>query len=109
MSDCILPTPDGGCSLPINLDLVEKLEKKAGSLFKLADQLVQRELTLSEILQVLEVVYGAAGILVPDVASFLLRQSTRPPAQILSEVLVHILTPAARMGAVETGERDAAG
>ena len=84
-------------------------KKKAGSLFKLADQLVQRELSLSEILQVLEVVYTVAGITMPDVTSFLLRQSVRPPAQVLSEVLVHILTPAVRMGAVETGEAPAAG
>jgi hypothetical protein len=98
--------PDAEYALCINLDLVEKLEKKGGSLFKIADQLVQKELSMSEILQLLCVAYKAAGCetVASDLSDYLLLRSKRAPSSLLSDILVEILSPAAKLGAVKAGE-----
>lgn len=104
MDHYVLPSPQGDVAVKINLDLVERLEKKGGSLFKIADQLVQKELPLSDILQLLLVAYASPDHERQSLADYILKQSPKPPAQILSEILLHILTPSQRMGAIQSGE-----
>jgi hypothetical protein len=98
-----LPGPDHDFALPLTLGLVEALEEAGGSLLKIADDLVSRELKISAILPLLRIAYGRAGcaIAAEELDRFLLRCS---PVSILADLLMAILTPLQEAGAVAPGE-----
>lgn len=98
-----LPGPEQDYPLHLNLDLVEALEEAGGSLLKIADDLVSRDLKLSAMLPLLRIAYGKAGcVLAPvELDSFLL---CRSPASLLADLLMAILTPLHAAGAVTPGE-----
>ncbi|TAL39634.1 MAG: hypothetical protein EPN97_02095 [Alphaproteobacteria bacterium] len=98
-----LPGPEQDYPLHLNLDLVEALEEAGGSLLKIADDLVSRELKLSAMLPLLRIAYGRAGctLTVEELDAFLL---CRSPASLLADLLMAILTPLHAAGAVTPGE-----
>lgn len=98
-----LPGPEQDYPLHLNLDLVEELEEAGGSLLKIADDLVSRELKISAMLPLLRIAYGRAGCaLAGDTLDrFLL---CRSPASLLADLLMAILTPLQEAGAVTPGE-----
>ncbi|MEZ0226535.1 MAG: hypothetical protein ACAH83_18405 [Alphaproteobacteria bacterium] len=103
MNDFKLPGPDKHYPLRLNLDLVAALEDTGGSLLKIADRLVSRDLKLSEILPLLHIAYARAGCAMEtgELAGFLL---CRSPASLLADLLMAILTPLREAGAVTPGE-----
>ena len=103
MGNMTLPGPDRSYSLRLNLDLVEALEEKGGSILKVADRLVAQDLKLSEILPLLRLAYQKAGCEMPAEAlgDFLLAHS---PAALMADLLMAILTPLQAAGAVPPGE-----
>jgi hypothetical protein len=98
-----LPGREQDFPLHLNLDLVEALEDAGGSLLKIADDLVSRELKISGILPLLRIAYGKAGcaLTAEELDSFLL---CRSPVSILADLLMAILTPLHDAGAVTPGE-----
>jgi hypothetical protein len=104
MGYVLLPAPSGELRLDLTLDLVEKLEDTGGSLFKTADMLVDKTLPLTDIVRLLRVAYAQAGF-DGNIAEFLLAART-PPALLLKDILLGILAPLHRMGAVADGEND---
>lgn len=95
----VLPTPDGTASLKISLALVAEIEKNHGSIYQLAEKMLDKSLGLAAIVSILQSAYRAAGCAVTD--EFLLRQDC---AEILTSVLLDILSPIERLGAVQPGE-----
>jgi hypothetical protein len=97
MSNIILTGPAQDHKLHLNLQLVKDLEQAGGSLFKTADMLLQRELPLTDVLNLVTVAYRAAGCgeQEEELNAFLLQ---RAPALILTEILVGLLAPMRQMG-----------
>lgn len=97
--------PGIGCSytLPVTLALVAALEEKT-TVMKAAEQLVARQMKLSEMLEHLRGCYRLAGCETPpaDLDAHLLTQS---PALLLAEILCAVLAPASAMGAIKLGEQ----
>lgn len=111
MPDILLPGPGGDYRLIPTLQLVADLENKGGSLFRVSERLLDRELGLSEVLGLLHVAYAAAGchLSFNALGHFLMRECKRPPALILTDVLIDILTPLhAAEAVVAAGEERAA-
>lgn len=98
-----LPVPDGTLAFLPTLQLVERLEAEYGSLLKLADDLVQKTLPLSKVLDTLVVVYGYAACTLDDetLRLFLWRGMKQSPVALLSDILIDILTPLHDMDAIE--------
>jgi hypothetical protein len=84
-----LTAPDGK-SHPLKPDfaLIEKIEAEHGSLYALADDLLEKSLPLSEMIAVVEALYAHAGA--AATADFLLLQ---PCADILIRFLLAVLEP----------------
>lgn len=112
MKDIFLPVPGNSFSPPVpgdkiplrpTLQLVKNLEEAGGSLFKIADMLLQRELPLCDVITLLHVTYETAGCAESreNRAEFLLEKS---PALLLTNILVAILDPLHQMGAVHEAE-----
>jgi hypothetical protein len=105
-----LPLPQGTAELRLTLSLVCALEKAHGSLFALAGRLLKKECTLGEIVGALAFLYTQAQPEMTRAAAeeFLLSAPPQPPAALLADILVGILTPLQAAGAVEaapgTGE-----
>jgi|GEM_PF-1596676 len=99
-----LPVPEGTLAFAPTLQLVERLEAENGSLLKLADDLVQKSLPLSKVLDILCLVYSHAGCGLESEALrlFLWRGMGQSPVALLSDILIDILTPLHDMDAVET-------
>lgn len=108
MTDITLPAPNGVYPFIPTLSLVEKMEKDTGSLFKLAEDLVQKTIPLHDVIHILQLVYRDAGCIVPADAlgDYLLRQSPVPPLSLLSDILLQILTPLQAAGAFESAEAE---
>lgn len=106
MKEITLPAPS--CVYPFipTLALVEKMEKETGSLFTLAEKLVQKTIPLHDVIGILQLVYRDAGCVLPDdvLGDYLLRRAPVPPLSLLSDILLHILTPLQAAGAFEEAE-----
>lgn len=87
-----LPLPEGQLELPLTLALVDLMEQKAGSLYALAENLLQGKQPLGDILRLLEAVYRHAGCPLeePALQAFLM---TQQPAGLLIRLLGAVLTP----------------
>lgn len=106
MTDITLPAPNGVYPFIPTLSLVEKMEKQSGSLFKLAENLVQKTMPLHDMIALLQLVYREAGCILPAdaLADYLLRRAPVPPLSLLSDILLQILTPLQAAGAFEGAE-----
>lgn len=106
MKEITLPAPS--CVYPFipTLALVEKMEKETGSLFTLAEKLVQKTIPLHDVIGILQLVYRDAGCVLPEevLGDYLLRRAPVPPLSLLSDILLHILTPLQAAGAFERVE-----
>lgn len=110
-----LPLPDGHIAFMPTLQLVADLETQFGSLLKRADDLVQKNLPLSQVLEMLCTVYRAAGCDMPDdrLRTYLWRGTGQSPVALLSDILLCLLAPLQKMDALAdpggaTGEDAAA-
>lgn len=97
----LLPGDEQDIELSLTLRLVDVIEKQGGSLFKIADQLVAKEMPLGDIIRLLTTIYLFAGSTVSadNVADILLKRRISP-AVLLSNILLAILTPLHHLGAV---------
>jgi|GEM_PF-3785048 len=104
MSGILLPGKGKGHAHTLHptLALVAELEEAGGSLFLIAEKLVQKTLGLAEIIRLLGIVYQHAKIKMPaeQIPDFLLTQSPTPPASLLADVLMALLHPLYAMDAV---------
>lgn len=98
-----LPLPEGMLFFTPTLQLVERLEDRYGSLLKLADDLVQKTLPLSRVLNILCLVYAEAGCKLADetLRPFLWRDAGPSPVALLSDILIDILAPLHDMDAID--------
>jgi len=105
-----LPLPNGQLVFAPTLQLVERLEAEHGSLLKLADDLVQKNMPLSRVLDILCLVYSHTGCThtKDSLREFLWRGMAPSPVALLSDILIDILTPLQSMDVFET-EGGAAG
>jgi hypothetical protein len=108
MTSVTLPGMGGNHTLHPTLALVAELEEAGGSLFLIAEGLVQKTLGLADIIRLLGIVYQhaqakttAAKMTADQLPDFLLTQSPIPPASILADVLMAILRPLYAMEAVQ--------
>lgn len=97
-----LPTPEGDIAFAPTLQLVEDIEAQFGSILKLADDLVQKNMPLSRALTVLCAVYSDAGCKTPQDAltQYLWRGMGQSPVALLSDILLGILAPLQQMDAM---------
>ncbi len=85
----VLHAPDGKtCPLQPDFALINAIEAEHGSLYALAEDLLEKSLPLSEMVAVVEALYKHAGAAVT--AEFLLGQ---PCADILIRFLLSVLKP----------------
>lgn len=103
MSSITLPGPLHTYHLRPTLQLVTDIETTGGNIFKIADQLVSQELGLNDILQLLTTAYKSCdkGIDAHSISDYLLNDCPIAPALLLSDILVAILSPLQKMGAIE--------
>ena len=87
----ILQGPDGAYPLKTSLKLVAEVEAGCGSLYALAEDLLEKTLPLSEMIEIVKKLYLHAGCEVPD--DFLLQQ---PCTEILITFLLEVLGPIER-------------
>ncbi|MFH1158062.1 MAG: hypothetical protein V1721_04160 [Pseudomonadota bacterium] len=87
-----LLTPDQPCPLEVNLKLIAEMEGSYGSLYQIAERLLDKSLPVSSMIGVIKMLYRHAGCGIPDEAldDFLLRQ---PCTELLTSVLLDILEP----------------
>jgi len=99
MTQLVLPGPEGPYATPLNLALVEALEQDA-NLLHVAEKLTAREMKLGDIVVLLMRIYRHAGCTLTgeDLSAFLLTQA---PATLLADVLLTVLTPLAKAGAID--------
>jgi hypothetical protein len=89
----ILQGPDKTYPLKISLKLIAEVEADHGSLYVLAEDLLGKTLPLSEMVEIVKMLYGHAGCTaVPD--DFLLQQ---PCTEILITFLLDVLGPIERV------------
>jgi hypothetical protein len=95
----ILHGPDKTHELAFTLKLVEALESAHGSLYEVAEGLLDKSLPLSEMVDILKTLYRHAGCETEDEAlgDFLLSQ---PCTEILITMLLEILEPVERASAL---------
>lgn len=107
-ADLCLPLPAGGVlRVPLTLGLVAQLEDAHGSVFSMAENILQKTLPLSEAIAILAGIYRAGGCTMTDDAraEFLLADAA--PVAVLTGILTRIITPLHHLDAVEdvaTGE-----
>lgn len=108
MSTIALPGPISPYRLRPTLSFVTRLEEKGGNIFKMAEQLLQGELGISEILRLLLVAYEAAGcdMTEDEAADYLLNACPVSPAHLLSDIFVAVLSPLYTVRAVEIAEEN---
>lgn len=89
--------------LKITLSFISETEEAYGSLYKIAESLLDKSLPLSTMIGILKIIYRHAGCKVPEAEldPFFLRQ---PCTELLTSVLLDILEPIDRMGAITPGE-----
>ena len=89
--------------LKITLSLISEMEEAYGSLYQIAESLLDKSLPLSTMIGILKMLYHHAGCKIPEVEldDFFLRQ---PCTELLTSVLLDILEPIDRMGAITPGE-----
>ena len=89
--------------LKITLSLISEMEEAYGSLYKIAESLLDKSLPLSSMIGILKMLYRYAGCKIPEAEldDFFLRQ---PCTELLTSVLLDILEPIDRMGAITPGE-----
>lgn len=99
MTDLSLPHPAGALPLPLTLQLVKDLEHTGGSLFKIADMLLAKELPLGDVIRLLQTAYRTAGCVLSaqELGAYLLKQN---PVMLLTDILVGLLTPLHELSAV---------
>lgn len=90
---------DKSYQLHINLILIEKIESVHGSLYQIAEELLEHRLPLTKIVSILKVIYQHALCNVDE--DDLLKQ---PCAEILLSFLTEVLGAVDRMGAITLGE-----
>lgn len=96
-----LPLPDAQIlSLPLTLSLVTAIEERHGSLFALAEGVLQKSLMLSAMVDILHTAYrhGGCGMEDDTRAAFLLAAR---PAALVADMLTRIIDPLQYLGAVE--------
>jgi len=98
----ILPGTGQSYPLKISLQLIAEIEGGYGSLYQLAENLLDESLPFSTVAGILKTLYRHAGCKMTEEAldDFILRQ---PGAELLTAVLLEILEPIDRMGAVMPG------
>ena len=98
-----LSGPDKPYSFKVSLKLISELEGGYGSLYQMAEDLLNQSFPLSSMAGVLKVLFRHAGCAVEEniLDDFIIQQ---PCADILASVLLDILGPVERLGAVTTGE-----
>lgn len=87
-----LQGPDKAYALKTTLKLVSAVEEGYGSLYALAEDLLEKTLPLSEMVEIVKTLYRHAGCAVPD--DFLLQQ---PCTEILITFLLDVLGPIERV------------
>ena len=89
----ILQGPDGTYPLKTSLKLVAEVEASYGSLYALAEDLLEKTLPLSEMVEIVKKLYVHAGCDAPP-DDFLLQQ---PCTEILITFLLEVLAPIERV------------
>lgn len=93
----------GDYTLKISLKLIAAIEKDHGSLYRMAENLLEQSLPFSTMAAILKIIYRYAGCKMPEdeLDDFILRQ---PCAELLGTILLEILEPVERLGAILPGE-----
>ena len=91
----ILNGPDKTYELKPSLQLVAALESVHGSLYQLAEELLDKTLPLSEMIDVMKMLYRHAGC-AAELDDFLLRQ---PCTELLITFLLEVIGPVERIAA----------
>lgn len=94
-----LPTSNQAYPLKISLQFISEIENAYGSIYRLAEGLVDRSLSLTVIVGILKLAYRHAGCEITE--EVILRQ---PCTELLTSILLDILGPVDRLGAVLPGE-----
>jgi hypothetical protein len=99
----VLPGDGQSHPLKISLKLIADIEENQGSLYQMAESLLDKSLPLGALIGVLKILYRHAGCGMTEerLDDFLLRQ---PCTELLTSVLLDILGPIDRLGAVQPGE-----
>lgn len=100
MTDIILQGKTKNYRLRPTLELVADLEDKGGSLFYIAGRLLAQDISLSETVDLLAIVYRAAGCRDNIDACI----EGRLPQELLADVIASILNAFYQLGAVAPGE-----
>ncbi len=87
----VLQGTDKNYPLTISLPLITALEEAHGSLYQIAEGLLDKSLPLSAMIDMLKIIYRHAGCEIAD--EFILQQ---PCTEILITVLLDILEPVER-------------
>ena len=97
------PGPDRGYTFKITLKLVEEVEQKHGSLYRIAEEVLNKNQPFSATVNLLKTIYRQAGFDGDDAVleEFLFRQ---PCVEMLTSFLLEILRPAEKLGAISPGE-----
>lgn len=90
-----LQGPDKTYNLKTSLNLIAAVEADYGSLYALAEDLLEKTLPLSEMVEIVKVLYRHAGCVKP-LDEFLLQQ---PCTEILINFLMEVIGPVERVGA----------
>jgi hypothetical protein len=93
-----LTGPDKVYALHTSLPLIVALENEYGSLYLLAEDLLEKSLPLSEMVEIVKVLYRHAGC-DDEIDRFLLQQ---PCTEILINFLLEVLGPIERVAAHPT-------
>jgi hypothetical protein len=88
-----LTGPDKNYTLTPSLELIAALEGEYGSLYLLADDLLEKSLPLSEMVEIVKALYRHAGC-TGEIDGFLLQQ---PCTEILISFLLEVLGPIERV------------
>jgi hypothetical protein len=101
-----LPGPDSVYELKITLPLIAAVEKEQGGLYLMAEKLLEGALPLSQTIGALKIIYRHADCKEAEeiLDAYLLQQ---PCSDLLAEVLVEILEPMEKLGALPLGEAPA--
>lgn len=99
----VLPGFDKVYPVKISLQLIEKIESAHGSLYQVAEDMLEQSLPMSKMVEFLKIIYRHAGCDIPEEAleEFLLKQ---PCPELLIALLLSILDPVDKMGGSTPGE-----
>lgn len=95
----VLPGLDQSYPLKISLQLITDLERVHGSIYGIAEKLLEETLTLSAMMGILKTLYRHAGCESTEEAleEIVLRETN---GELLATVLLDILAPIERLGAL---------